>query len=76
MSLDENIIYKDEFAEIYTMPGVTITKKVDEKDTTRVVIPKEKTQPEPVAMSIETSDDNLFSRNRFDVTKFNSEERT
>ncbi len=72
----ENIIYKDEFAEIYTMPGVTITKKVDEKDTTRVVIPKEKTQPEPVAMSIETSDDNLFSRNRFDVTKFNSEERT
>lgn len=72
----ENIIYKDEFAEIYTMPGVTITEKVDEENTTRVVIPKEKPQPEPVAMSIETSDDNLFSRNRFDVTKFNSEERT
>ncbi len=72
----ENIIYKDEFAEIYTMPGVTIKEEVDKTDTTRVVIPKEKPQPEPVAMSIETSDDNLFSRNRFDVTKFNSKERT
>ena len=53
----ENIIYKDEFAEIYTMPGVNIEKEVDETNTTRVVIPKEPvvipketTQPEPVAI--------------------------
>ena len=60
----ENIIYKDEFAEIYTMPGVTIEKEVDKTNTTRivipkepvvipkepVVIPKETTQPEPVAI--------------------------